>query len=248
MAYCGKNILNWPESEIYLVDGGESLLSPMSEKSQKNTYDDLRRLGVKIRLNTHVKDYVDDVVVFDEGEAIETKNLIWAAGVTAKVFEGLPTESYGRGRRMIVDQFNKVQSTGNIYAIGDTCIQTTDPNFTGGHPQVAQVAIQQGKKLAKNFIRIQEGKTPEPFAYLDKGSMAIIGKNKAVVDLPTPKLHLNGFIAWLIWLFIHLLSLITYRNRVRTFYNWMIAYLTKDQSLRMIIKPPRQNKSPEGIQ
>jgi NADH dehydrogenase len=230
-------------SEIYLVDGSEALLSPMSKKSQQNTYDDLRKLGVKIRLNTHVKDYVNDTVMFDDGEAIETKNLIWAAGVTAKVFEGIPTESYGRGRRMIVDQFNKVQSTTNIYAIGDTCIQITDPNYTGGHPQVAQVAIQQGKKLAKNFKHIADGKTPEAFEYYDKGSMAIIGKNKAVVDLPTPKLHLKGFFAWLIWLFIHLLSLITYRNRIRTFYNWMIAYLTKDQSLRMIIKPPRQNNN-----
>jgi NADH dehydrogenase len=230
-------------SEIYLVDGSEALLSPMSKKSQQNTYDDLRKLGVKIRLNTHVKDYVNDTVMFDDGEAIETKNLIWAAGVTAKVFEGIPTESYGRGRRMIVDQFNKVQSTTNIYAIGDTCIQITDPNYTGGHPQVAQVAIQQGKKLAKNFKLIADGKAPEAFEYYDKGSMAIIGKNKAVVDLPTPKLHLKGFFAWLIWLFIHLLSLITYRNRIRTFYNWMIAYLTKDQSLRMIIKPPRQNNN-----
>lgn len=235
-------------SEIYLVDGGDALLSPMSVKSQENTYDDLRRLGVKIKLNTHVKDYVNDTVVFDNSEPIETKNLIWAAGVTAKVFEGIPTESYGRGRRIMVDQFNKVQSTENIYAIGDTCIQITDPNFTGGHPQVAQVAIQQGKKLAKNFKLIADKKAPEPFEYLDKGSMAIIGKNKAVVDLPTPKLHLNGFFAWLIWLFIHLLSLITYRNRFRTFYNWTIAYFTKDQSLRMIIKPSRQNKTKEGIQ
>lgn len=237
-------------SEIYLVDGGHALLSPMSEKSQKNTYDDLSKLGVKIMLNCHVKDYVDDKVIFDNGQEIDTKNLIWAAGVTAKVFEGIPTESYGRGRRMIVDEHNKVQGVEGIYAIGDTCIQQSDPNFTGGHPQVAQVAIQQGKKLAKNFRRITEGKAPEPFTYFDKGSMAIIGKNKAVVDLPKPKIHVQGFFAWLIWLFIHLLSLITYRNRIRTFYNWMIAYLTKDQSLRMIIKPSRENKSvsEKGIQ
>jgi len=237
-------------SEIYLVDGGHALLAPMSEKSQQNTYDDLRKLGVKIMLNCHVKDYVNDMVIFDNGQEIETKNLIWAAGVTAKVFEGIPTESYGRGRRMIVDEHNKVQGVDGIYAIGDTCIQQTDPNFPGGHPQVAQVAIQQGKKLAKNLRLIADGKQPEAFGYFDKGSMAIIGKNKAVVDLPKPKVHFKGFFAWLIWLFIHLLSLITYRNRIRTFYNWMIAYLTKDQSLRMIIKPSRQNKSEpqKGIQ
>ena len=140
---------------------------------------------------------------------------------------------------MIVDQFNKVQGVEGIYAIGDTCIQTTDENFPAGHPQVAQVAIQQGLNLAKNFMLQVQSKPLIPFKYNDKGSMAIIGRNKAVVDLPKPKLHFRGFFAWLIWLFIHLLSLITYRNRVRTFYNWMIAYFTKDQSLRMIIKPDK---------
>jgi NADH dehydrogenase len=237
-------------SEIYLVDGGSAVLSPMSEKSQKNTYDALSQLGVKIMLNCHVKDYINDQVIFDNGDVIDSKNLIWAAGVTAKVFEGIPTESYGRGRRMIVDEHNKVQGVDHIYAIGDTCIQQTDPNFTGGHPQVAQVAIQQGKLLAKNFERIAKNEPLKPFGYFDKGSMAIIGRNKAVVDLPSPKLHMKGFFAWLIWLFIHLLSLITYRNRIRTFYNWTVAYFTRDQSLRMIIKPSRNNKSAteKGIQ
>ena len=130
-----------------------------------------------------------------------------------------------------------MQGVENIYAIGDTCYQTTDPNFPNSHPQVAQVAIQQGKNLAHNFEAATEGKPLRAFAYNDKGSMAIIGKNKAVVDLPKPKLHFKGFFAWLIWLFIHLLSLITFRNRLRTFFNWVIAYFTKDQSLRMIIRP-----------
>ena len=118
-----------------------------------------------------------------------------------------------------------------------TCIQTADPDFPNGHPQVAQVAIQQGLRLAKNFQALNESKKMIAFRYKDKGSMAIIGRNKAVVDIPKPKLHMNGFLAWLAWLFIHLASLITYRNRVRTFYNWMIAYFTKDQSLRMILRP-----------
>ena len=227
------------ESNIYLVDAGAHVLAPMSPQSQADTYDDLTKLGVIIKLNTHVKDYVNDTVVFDNGETIETKTLIWAAGVTSQVFDGIAAESYGRGKRLIVDAFNKARGTQNIYAIGDTCIQTSDENFPDGHPQVAQVAIQQGKNLAKNFIAGSKAKGPRAFKYIDKGTMAIIGRNKAVADLATPKLHFNGFIAWFMWVFIHLISLIDYRNRIKTLFNWMIAYFTKDQSLRMIIRPSK---------
>lgn len=229
--------------EIYLVDGGENVLSPMSEKSQKVTTAALTKLGVKLIMNTHVDDFVNDTVVLSGGQLINSKNLIWAAGVTAMVFDGIPAESYGRGKRMLVNEFNLVKDTENIYAVGDTCLQTTDTNFLEGHPQVAQVAIQQGVCLAQNFIRYSNGKNMHPFAYTDKGSMAIIGSNKAVADLATPRLHLKGFIAWLAWLFIHLMSLVTYRNRVRTFWNWMIAYFLKDQSLRMIIRPDEEKVS-----
>ena len=227
--------------EIILVDGGKVVLAPMSPQSQQDTFEALTKLGVKIKFDYQVKDYVDDTILFTNGERIATKNLIWAAGVTASVFEGLPVESYGRGRRMLVDEYNKLNGTENIYAVGDTCFQTTDTHFPNGHPQVAQVAIQQGLNLAKNFQSLVNGKALKAFTYVDKGSMAIIGRNKAVVDLPKPRLHLKGFIAWLAWLFIHLLSLITYRNRVRTFWNWMIAYFTKDQSLRMIIRPVKKS-------
>ncbi|PXY46832.1 NAD(P)/FAD-dependent oxidoreductase [Flavobacterium hydrophilum] len=242
-----KNILlkEYPEldttaSNVYLVDGGDALLAPMSEASQKDTLEALTKLGVVVKLNSKVTDYVDDTVYFENGETIKTKNLIWAAGVTAKIFEGMPTESYGRGRRMATDAFNKVNATENIYAIGDTAILTADKNFPDGHPQVAQVAIQQGVNLAKNFKASIQNKPLKPFIYNDKGSMAIIGKNKAVVDLPSPKWHFKGFFAWIIWLFIHLISLITYRNRLKTFYNWMIAYFARDQSLRMIIRPDKK--------
>ncbi|SHG75465.1 NADH dehydrogenase [Flavobacterium fluvii] len=244
-----KNILlkEYPElqtsaSNIYLVDGGDALLSPMSEESQKDTLEAVTKLGVVVKLNTRVVDYKDDTVYFADGKTIQTKNLIWAAGVSAREFEGIPTESYGRGKRMATDAFNKVNVTENIYAIGDTCIQLTDANFPEGHPQVAQVAIQQGVNLAENFKRMIQNKPLKPFKYNDKGSMAIIGKNKAVVDLPKPKMHFKGFVAWIIWLFIHLMSLITYRNRINTFYHWMIAYFSKDQSLRMIIRPEKRTK------
>lgn len=244
-----KNILlkEYPElataaSQIYLVDGGDALLSPMSLASQKDTLEAVTQLGVVVRLNARVVNYENDIVYFADGQTIQTKNLIWAAGVTAKVFEGIPPESYGRGKRMITDAYNKITTTENIYAIGDTCIQFTDVNFPEGHPQVAQVAIQQGINLAENFKAMLKNKSLKPFKYNDKGSMAIIGKNKAVVDLPKPKLHFNGFFAWLIWLFVHLMSLISYRNRIKTFYNWMIAYFSKDQSLRMIIRPEKRKK------
>lgn len=249
LAEMRKSILlkEYPElstaaSQVYLVDGGDALLAPMSKQSQEDTLEAVTKLGVVVKLNATVTDYVDDIVHFANGETIHTKNLIWAAGISAREFEGIPKESYGRGKRMLTDAFNKVKETENIYAIGDTCIQLTDADFPQGHPQVAQVAIQQGLNLASNFKLMRENKLLKSFKYNDKGSMAIIGRNKAVVDLPKPKLHFNGFFAWMIWLFVHLISLITYRNRINTFYNWMIAYFSKDQSLRMIIRPEKRTK------
>lgn len=230
-------------SNLYLVDGGSALLSPMSEASQKDTLEAVTKLGVVVKLNTRVTDYKDDLVYFANGETIATKNLIWAAGVSAKQFDGLVPESYGRGRRMATDGYSRVNLTKNIFAIGDTSIMTADVHFPNGHPQVAQVAIQQGKNLAKNFVKMLKNQSLHSFEYNDKGSMAIIGKNKAVVDIPKPKLHFKGFFAWMVWLFIHLISLITYRNRIKTFYNWMIAYFAKDQSYRMIIRPEREKVS-----
>ena len=234
--------LDTTASNIYLVDGGDALLSPMSVASQQDTLEAVTKLGVVVKLNTRVVDYKEDTVFFADGNTIQTKNLIWAAGITAREFEGIPAESYGRGKRILTDAFNKVNGTTNIFAIGDTCIQLTDENFSQGHPQVAQVAIQQGLNLADNFKNLLQQKALKPFIYKDKGSMAIIGKNKAVVDLPKPNLHFKGFFAWMIWLFVHLMSLITYRNRINTFYHWIIAYFSKDQSLRMIIRPDKRIK------
>ena len=162
---------------------------------------------------------------------------VWAAGVTSSVFEGISLSCYGRGKRLIVDEYNEVKGLPNIFAIGDTCLQTSDNKFLNGHRQLAQPAIQQGRQLAKNFIAIESGKTRQPFSYYDKGTMAIIGWNKAVVDIPKPRLHFKGFIAWFAWVFVHLMFLINYRNRVRTLYNWTTAYFSKDQTLRMIIRP-----------
>lgn len=233
-------------SNVYLVDGADALLAPMSKESQQDTYDALTKLGVVVKLNTRVTDYKDDVVYLSNGETIQSKNLIWAAGVGCRAFDGIPAESFGRAKRMIVDGNNKVVNTSNIYAIGDTCYMEADTAFPHGHPQVAQVAIQQGKHLAKNLKRQLKGEALTPFKYKDKGSMAIIGKNKAVVDLPSPKLHFKGFFAWLMWLFIHLMSLLTYRNRLTTFWNWMVSYFSWDQPLRMIIRPEKKQRVAPG--
>ena len=232
---------------IYLVDGAPRLLSQMSIKSHNDAYNALIKLGVKISLNNFVTDFHDSEVVLSDGHIIESENLIWAAGVVAKTFEGIPATSIGQGKRMITNEFNQVQGVNNIYAIGDICIQKTDKNYPKGHPQLAQTAIQQGNNLANNFSSMARNKPLTPFIYFDKGNMAIIGRNRAVVDLFKSRLHISGFIALLMWLFIHLMSLINYRNKIKTLFNWTAAYLTKDQSLRMIIRPEASSETKKNV-
>ncbi|MDV6167131.1 NAD(P)/FAD-dependent oxidoreductase [Flavobacterium sp. DG1-102-2] len=222
---------------IYLVDALDVVLAPMSKKSQQYTYDTLVKMGVKVVLGKQVKDYADDQVIFADGTTIATKLLIWTAGVSAKSFEGIPKECYGKGNRLLVNEFNQVNGLKNIYAIGDTCLQTADKNFDKGHPQLAQVAIQQGRNLAQNLIAMQQNKKLKAFSYRDKGTMAIIGRSKAVAELPKPKLFFKGFIAWVAWLFVHLFSLVNVRNKIKTFFNWMISFFSNDQSMRVIVRP-----------
>jgi NADH dehydrogenase len=243
-----KNIIlkDYPElrnkmGDIYIVDGAKALLSQMSEQAQRDATKTLERLGVKIIVNTFINSYENDEVKLSNGNVIQTKNLIWAAGVTGNVIEGIPPSAYGRGKRIMVDAYNRVTELNDVYAIGDNCLLTADKEFPNGHPQLAQPAIQQGRHLAKNFKAIAKGKEPLPFDYYDKGVMAIIGKNRAVVDLEKPKMHVRGFPALLIWLFIHIVSLIAFDNKLKTLYNWITAYFTKDQSLRMVIKANDRN-------
>jgi len=228
------------ESTIYLVDALPVVLAPMSEKSQKYTKETLLKMGVKVVLSKQVKDYIDDAVVFADGDKIPTKLLIWTAGVSAKTFEGIPEASYGKGKRLLVNQYNQVNNLPDIYAIGDTCLQTTDKDWDKGHPQLAQVAIQQGKNLAKNFIALQQNKSLTAFKYNDKGSMAIIGRSKAVAEIPKPKIFFKGFIAWMAWLFVHLFSLVNFRNKLKTFANWTMSFFTRDQAMRIIVRPTPQ--------
>jgi NADH dehydrogenase len=225
--------LNRDEVQIYLVDALPVVLKPMSEKSQQDTLEELKGLGINVLLDHTVKDYQDGIVTFANGRTIETKTLIWTSGVTATKLPGLPETSLGRGKRVLVDSFNKVNGFAEIFALGDICLMNSDEKFPDGHPQLAQVAIQQGKNLARNLRLMLDAKPLEAFHYKDKGTMAIIGINKAVADLPG--LHFKGFIAYFLWLVVHLFSLIRYRNQVKTFYNWMVLFFTRDQSLRFIM-------------
>ncbi len=234
--------LRHAEGAIYIIDGQENLLAPMSSKSHKAAYDTLTRLGVKIILKTVVTSYKDDLITLSDGLTIATKSIIWCAGVTANVFDGIPKSSLGIGNRMKTNAFNQVAGIENVYAIGDICLMETDSPYPKGHPQLAQPAIQQGRHLARNFLASSKGIPQKPFKYFDKGDMAIIGRNYAVADLFKHKLHLGGFIGLLSWLFIHVVSLVNYNNKIKTIYSWVVAYLTHDQHLRMIFKDTEKDK------
>ena len=220
---------------VYLVNSGPTLLAPMSRKAQEDAFKVLTGLGIKILLNTLVKDYVNDMVLLSNGESIPAKTLIWASGVVARPVSGLSKESVGPAGRIIVDDINLVKGYDNIFAIGDQCIQFCDNNYPKGHPQLAQVAMQQGRLVGKNLIRKERHKWAKPFTYQNKGSMAIISKHKAVVDLPLGSF--KGLIAWLVWLFIHIIPLISFRNKSKLAASWLYSFMTNDPTLRLIIRP-----------
>ncbi|MCB0427329.1 MAG: NAD(P)/FAD-dependent oxidoreductase, partial [Mangrovimonas sp.] len=226
--------------DIYLIDGQKAVLAVMSKKAQEYTHKKLEQLGVKIKLDVLVKDFKDETVYLSDGSELKTKNLIWAAGVSAKTFEGFKLESYGKGKRLKTNAFNLVEGYDNIYALGDCALVSGDQDFPEGHPQLAQPALQQAKNLAINLTLEKDKWTP--FSYNDKGSLAIIGRNKAVLDSPNHKFFLKGFLAWLIWIFVHIMGLVNFKNKLRAFYDWIGYYIYKDQSFRMIIKP-RERKA-----
>lgn len=220
---------------IFLVDAAPTVLPSMRETSQQYTFESLREMNVQVGLNKQVEDYKNDVVYFADGDTVRTETLIWAAGVTARRFDGLPEGSYGRGNRLLVDAHNRVEGTDHIYAIGDTCLQRMG-DYPEGHPQLANVAMQQGKTLAKNFVAMSRDEPLRAFQYFDKGAMAIIGRSRATADLTIPRVTVTGWMAWMMWLFIHLFGQIGHRNRIKTMWNWTSAYFAQDLSLGTIVR------------
>ena len=230
--------MNFDDLEIILVSSTEKPLAVMSEESQEKSEKYLKDLGVRFISNDRVTDYDGDRVYLSSGNIIPSNNVIWAAGVTGNIIEGL-TENSIKNNRYIVDRYNKIVGFDDIYAIGDIAYMET-PKYPNGHPQVANVAINQGKNLAKNFLQKSENEW-QPYEYDDKGSMATIGKHRAVVDLP--KFKFQGIFAWYFWMFLHLMLILSVRNKLAIFFNWMWSYINRDSSLRLIIIPNKKNKT-----
>lgn len=219
---------------IYLIEAGDRLLSAMSPESSEHVEKYLRSMGVNVLLGKMVTDYVDHRVLLKDGSSIATRTFIWVSGVAAQPIGNLDKKHLGRGGRIIVDAFNRVPGLDGVFAIGDQCIMPEgDDKWKGGHPQLAQVAIQQGTLLAKNLKRMEKGKDMKPFKYRNLGTMATVGRNKAVAEFSRVKMA--GFWAWLMWLLVHLRSILGVRNKVIVLFNWMWNYLSYSQSLRMII-------------
>jgi NADH dehydrogenase len=228
------------ELDIYLIHGADRLLKGMSAQASQKALDFLKGLGVNVELNTRVTAYDGTTVTMKDGSTLKANKVVWAAGITANALKGLPENCSTYGGRLKVNRHNIVEGTENVFAIGDVAYMEEE-NFPQGHPQVAQVAIQHATHLAKNFKKLQKEEPLKDFSYSDKGSMATIGRHKAVVDLP--KWRFQGFFAWIVWLGIHLFQLIGVKNRLFVFFNWVWNYFTYDQSLRLIIRPHTPKKS-----
>lgn len=226
--------IDFSKMKIRLIESGPSLLGAMSKKASNLSEKYLKQLKVEVLCGVSVKSFSHHEVVLSDGNTIKAKTLIWAAGVTANTIQGLPPEAYGPGNRLKVNAHNQVIGFNNLFSIGDSSLMIDESN-PKGHPQVAQVAIQQANLLTKNLISLIKGQAMLPFKYKNKGSMATIGRNLAVVDLPF--WSFGGFFAWLIWMFVHLMSIVGVKNRFFIFINWTWNYFTRDQSLRLIIRP-----------
>jgi NADH dehydrogenase len=223
------------QMQINLIQGSDRLLDAMSLQSSKKSEEFLTKLGVQIWKGIHVKDYDGRNVLTSTEQSFKAATVIWAAGVRGDTISGLEESAkVQRGTRFQVDQFNRIVGYTNIFAIGDVAAMASK-KYKHGHPMMAQPAIQQGKLLAKNILALQRGKEMKPFSYHDKGSMATIGRNKAVVDLPNWKFQ--GIFAWFVWMFVHLFSLIGFRNKIVVFMNWVYNYIRFDRETRLIIRP-----------
>lgn len=226
--------LDLKKMRIIIYEGSENVLSGMSAFASKNTLKYLTKLGVEVFLNTRVMDYNGACIKLSDGSQMSSKNVIWTAGIIANPINGLSADSLGSGNRIKVDRFNQVIGYKDIYALGDLCIMETQ-NYPKGHPQVAPVAIQQATLLVNNMHSLHAGKPLKKFEYVNKGSLATIGRNKAVANLPFIG-NFKGFTAWFLWSFIHLIQLVGVENRLAVFINWSFRYFKYDQSLRLLFK------------
>ncbi|HVG15697.1 MAG TPA: NAD(P)/FAD-dependent oxidoreductase [Chitinophagaceae bacterium] len=236
--------IDFSKMNIFLLEGGDRTLGTMSQKSSDDSSRYLKELGVTVMTKTVVKEYDGDNVLLADGNTISTNTVIWAAGIKGNVPEGIDKSLVVRGNRIKVDRHNKVLGSDNIYVLGDLASMET-PIWPNGHPQVASVAIQQADVLVENLKAIERKATKFlEYEYHDKGSMATIGRHLAVVDMPRPKIHLNGVFAWFIWMGLHLFLILGVRNRIMVFINWMYSYFTYDQNLRLIFKEFYKPKLP----
>jgi len=222
--------------DIHLVEATGRLLNGMSQKTSDKAQEYLETMSVKVHLNCAVKSYDGHEIDLSTGQKLISRTMIWAAGVTGQPVAGIHAESLGRGGRIKVDAFNRVKGYDNIFAIGDAAIMEGDINFPSGHPQMAPPAIQQGRLVAENIKRMINKKSIKPFRYVHKGTMATIGRNRAVVDMKGFKTQ--GAFAWLIWMFVHLISLIGFRNKFFVLFSWLWSYFSYDKSNRLIIARP----------
>ncbi|PTR01336.1 NADH dehydrogenase [Mucilaginibacter yixingensis] len=225
--------LQTTDMQVYLVDFMPKVLGPMSEQASGKAKEFLEKMGVQVLLNKKVESYDGEIIKFEDGQTIKTKSVVWSAGVMGVVPKGIKQENILRGNKIQTDGISRVVGTENIFAIGDVAAMITDET-PKGHPGVAQVAIQQGKQIAKNIVHMIKGEPTEPFKYFDKGSLATVGRNKAVADLG--KIKFQGFFAWLVWMFVHLVSLLGFRNKLTVFINWVGNYSNYNGGTRLIIR------------
>ena len=220
---------------IYLIEAGDRLLAGLSQESSQKAYEFLKSMGVDIQFGKMVTDYRDHKVVMKDGTEIPTRTFLWVSGIRANAMPGIDESHMGRGFRFKVDEYNRIPGLNDVFAIGDQCLQTSDAAYPNGHPQVAQVAIQQAKNLAKNLKLINQGADSSEltaFHYKNLGSMATIGRNKAVVEIG--KFHSQGFFAWVLWLVVHLRSILGVKNKMMVLLNWLWKYVSYNDSIRMI--------------
>jgi NADH dehydrogenase len=236
--------LDFKRMKIYLFEAAQGVLATMSPFSSENAQKYLERLGVIVRTKTAVMDF-DGSTVFLQNETIPAKTLLWAAGIASRKIKGLPEEIYTKGGRIHVDRFNHAEGLEGVFVLGDAAYMEEE-KYPNGHPQVAQVALQQAANFVKNLKHFEKNQTPSEFSYKDLGSLATIGRNLAVADFPFMKI--KGFAAWIVWLFVHLMSILGVKNRLFIFLNWAWNYLTFDQTLRLLLKPiPKVKDRNQGI-